>query len=237
MALLFKRRIPKMDSRITNLLNDINSRKTDSINKGEYSFFANRYAQDLINAACKANNYEALEQYYEIIKTWDDICNLPLECGTYLENLCNQEDRMIAIHRTYLGEYNYEYGVPINDRLLGILQLGLQNMGHVNAGADSGLPHPNLTTSPLASFSGFVNLIGSYKNNNTTIIVNFPASYVDEDGALRKPEYANYIYDFINGAPYIKPEYIEFVIIKNKDGLDYYYSADEIMETLRRNVQ
>ena len=224
------------DKEIKKLWKEINKKIQLAHEQGRYSFFENTYSKQMLTAATKENNYEALQYIYNMIDTWDKECKLSEDAGNYLESLCFQNDRTIAIHRTNIGPLTDEYGVPINNNLLDIIQRGIVNLGHANVGGNVGIPDPSLTVTPLANFTGFVNLFGLYKNNNVTIVTSFPKEYVLDDCSLSDLKNANNIYDIINGTPYIKPEYIEAVIFKNPDGLDLLYKRSDILEKLSKNI-
>ena len=218
------------------LLEEAKKRINLSNQRGKYSFFENPYAKKLLRGIYNNCDYEQMHSIFDIISTWDNACNLSIETGNYVEQLCNQPDRVVAIHRSNIGELSNENGVLINSNVLEILQRGLQNLGHSNVGANIGIPHPSLTVTPLADFTGFVNLFASYKNNNITVLLSFPKQYVADDCSFNNINQADYIYNYVNNIPFIKPEYIEAIIYKNNDGFDLCYKKDEILEILRNKA-
>lgn len=197
---------------------------------GRYSFFENDFANEFLDKCVQVNDYDRYITFYNMIESWDDVCNLSLESGEYVSNLWLSDlDKIPAIHRTNLGPYEHEFGIPQNNLLEEIMDRGLINNGHGMQGAFVGTPSLALTTMPLDSFTGMINLFGSYKSNNTTIILQFPRELVRKDLEFTSKDASKIIYDNSNGLNIIKPEYILGAIVKSDDGLDQYYSKEQIL--------
>ena len=147
-----------------------------------------------------------------------------------LDNL--SESNQVFIHRTNLGLDKEIDGIPESDDLYSIMHDGLKNYGHINAvggGAVSKNP-PSLclTMSHFKGFSGYINLLSKYMDNDTIIISSFPNDIIDNDGCARR-DYSD-IYDLSNDIPSVKPEYMLGALLKKNDGFWHYYSKDEIID-------
>lgn len=199
------------------ILNKISKIKLNKEKNDEYSLF---------DASFVKLNDDNLETVYDILSGWDEVCKLPKDVGEFLDQISSDSENAVAIHRTRMFEGN-------NILIESIAKDGLINNGHVmSSGADSGIPDLNLTLTPLDGMSGFINLVGSYKDNNLTIVYSFPTNLVDKKTLEFKNEDAvNQIYNF-NGRAYIKPEYIVGAIIKGKNGeLDKFITHDEMLSS------
>lgn len=198
--------------------------------QGRYSFFENDFAYEFLDKCVKENDYDRYMVFYDMIDGWDRECNLSLETGQYIGNLwLSDPNKIPAIHRTYLDGYTYQNGMPYSEDLFNIMEEGLYNYGHANLGAVVGIPDLSLTTTPLDSFTGMINLIASYKHNNTTIIMQFPRELVDNSMGFTSKEAIDTIYDQSTGYCVIKPEYILGAVVKSDDGFDQFYSKEQIL--------
>jgi hypothetical protein len=141
------------------------------------------------------------------------------------------------IHRTNLGFDPDESGLQQNDILENIMNDGLMNSGHLNDnGAYDKKPLLTSTLSPLTGLSGVINLISSYKDNDVTIIVAFPKRIVNAEGNIINQSDYSVVYDVSKYPPKVKPEYIVGAILKKKNGLDEFYSREEIIEGLNKEL-
>lgn len=227
----------KVDPRIVEKQANIDIIIRDAHAKGRYCFFENSFAFEFLDRCAKENDYERFEMFYNMIKSWDDVCTLSLETGQYVSNLWLSDlNKLPAIHRTHLYDYSNEDGIPYCDDLHSIMSDGLVNYGHANLGAPQDIPALSLTTTPLDNFTGMLNLIGSYKNNNTTVILQFPREYVGEDLQFRNDQAADVIYDRSSGFCVIKPEYILGAIVKSDNDFDQFYSKEQLLSVDKNRI-
>ena len=175
---------------------------------------------------------EQAETVFDMLEFWDENSHIPYETGRLLNELEQDDTIEPAIHRTYF-RYEPINGYQHNEDLEDIMCNGLINYGHANAVGGAAFlnkePDVALTMTPFRGITGIINLAGSYKGNNTTIIAAFPKSIVDED-LYNKNNKENEIYDHHGKFNYIKPKYILGALIKNKNDLDTFYLKSEILE-------
>ena len=203
------------------ILNKIQKEKLDKSKSGEYSLF---------DASFVKLTDDNMEIVYDILSGWDKECKIPKDVGEFLNQISNDPENAVAIHRTHMYE---ESNVLIEK----IAKEGLINNGHImSSGAGGGIPSLSLTLSPLVGMTGFINLVGSYKNNNLTVIYSFPTNLVDKETLEFKNDDAiKQVYDFKNRV-YIKPEYIVGAIVKGKNGeLDKFLTHDEMLSLNMKN--
>lgn len=168
----------------------------------------------------------------DLLLDWDRYCNITPEVGKFLDELASNPRNSVAIHRTKTfiekdNENNYHSKI-----LDSISKSGLKNGGHLmSSAAYSKVPNLGLTLSPFVGLSSFLQLIGSYKDNNVVVIYSFPSNLVDKKTLdFKNKDAINKIYDF-NSEVYVKPEYMIGAIIKNSENnLDEFFTRDEILE-------
>lgn len=175
---------------------------------------------------------DQIEFIYDTLKYWDENSHIPYETGRLLNELEQDDTIEPAIHRTYF-RYETINNYKHNESLEDIMCNGLINNGHINAIGGgvflNEVPDVALTMTPFRGISGIINLAGSYKGNNTTVIAAFPKDLVTED-LENKENKENQIYDHHGNFDYIKPKYILGALIKNKTGLDTFYLKNEVLE-------
>lgn len=193
--------------------------------KGRYSLFETTFAKEFF---AKDLDYEKREYFFDLIEGWDEKCNIPYNIGVSLDRISN--DNTVMIHRTKLDIDN---DVENNEKLQSIMNDGLKNYGHGNAVGGSAFieePPLTLTMTPLKGISGWINLLSTWHENDSVIIAAFPKEFVKSDGEFANDKSANLIYNYSGEVPSIKTDYLVGAIIKKEDGLDEFYTRDEIKE-------
>lgn len=208
---------------------DYNKEIKDAIIKkdkeGKYSIFSSDAFKKYINS-------DSIDIIFDIVREWDEGCNLSTELGEALNNISRDENNMIAFSRVYLAALDKETNIIKSDEIADIAKYGLENNGHVNSSAAiQKVIHPSLKLSPFVGIEGWIQLIGSYKNNNAIILYSLPKQYVDEDCHFTSPNADKIIYNYSeNGIPLIKPEYLIGMIVKNKDNaIDVFLTRDDML--------
>lgn len=200
---------------------------------GRFSFFEFDYLKNLLDS--RVDDIENYEYFYGIIKDFDGKCNLSRKSGEYLNQILKDQNSVFAIHRTNLGEITKNAaGIPENSILSKIMDEGLINNGHAlsgGGGAVSLTPDLNLTTTPLSGISGFLNLVGSYKDNNVTVILKFPDDLVSKD-LVRGAEN---VHITKGNMSYINPDYIAGAIVKDANGFDQFFTKEQILSKNKFN--
>lgn len=221
----------RIDTRIISKEIDRADKIDEAHSKGRYSFFENDFAKEYFDRCMKMNDFDRYITLYNMVEGWDDVCNLSLETGEYISSLWREDvDKIPAIHRANVGDIKMDGDIPTNVNLLDIMKNGLINNGHaMQGGFVKGAPSLSLTATPLDSFTGMINLLASYKNNNVIIVLQFPRLLVDKDLRFTTEGVANTIYNKDGNIHVIKPEYILGVIVKSKEGLDQFYSREQIL--------
>lgn len=220
------------NTKIMLLKEKVKIRRNAAHKEGRFSLFDAKFATD---AFSKSTNYEYLSMNYEMISGWDEMCNLPYGVGVSLDRLAN--DSIVMVHRTRLNLDMDSQGLNCNEALHNIMDEGLMNFGHMNAvggGAYSSEPPSlTLTMTPLKGISGYINLLGSYHDNDTTIIAAFPKELVDSEGYVNKNVSWDKVYDLSGDTPRVKREFMVGAILKKNNGLDEFYTRDEIVATYK----
>ena len=90
--------------------------------------------------------------------------------------------------------------------------------------------------SALSGIAGFINLVSSYKDNNTVIIAVFPKEFFDENEEIRDESLYESMYDMVDGTPAVKPKFIVGALVKKEDGKWKLYTRDEIVENLVNKI-
>lgn len=176
-------------------------------------------------------NPNTINDIYKLIKDWDEISNIQYNTGVLLNELIEDPDVVVAIHRTKFKYKKYD-SYKHNEDLENIMCNGLYNNGHTNAvggAVQNGIPDVALTMTPIEGIAGIINLVGRYRGSNTTVIAVLPKDYVT-DNLENKTNMENKIYDYHDGFYYIKPKYIVGAIIKDIDNYDTFYLRNEILE-------
>lgn len=218
----------------------IESKKTQKKEEGRFSLYHAKFCEKMIESYKKYENIKWLE---EVIDGWDDYCKLSYEEGMSLDKLIEDPNYVVAIHRTNLDLDRDKKGLTTSDGLQSIMTKGLINFGHANATGGGAylntVPEISLTMSPVDGLGGYINLVSNYKNNDTVILAAFPKAKFDENSVLisglvdKNLNIVNglteTIYDTTDRFPKIKPEYIIGAILKKNNGLDEFYTREEII--------
>jgi hypothetical protein len=189
-----------------------------------YSFFEFDFSRDLLKRMERLNDYGKYEFFYNLMAGWDEVCNFDRETGEYLNSLFADPNYVTAIHRGYLGPINPNE-VMANSNISDIMNLGLINNGHGMQGVFDDIPSLSLTTTPMTSFGDLINLVGSYKDNNATVVLQFPTEEVDSDLSFKGED----VYVKRNGISYIDPKYVKGIIVKQENARDKYFSREELL--------
>ena len=219
--MLFTFKFKKREDEYTKYKKIIEAKRKQCDLEGRYCMFDNPYASRLVQKP-KGGLDEHFEDRFEIVSDITDNCRLSKDTGEYIERLISEEDKTLLIHRTLLYDDN-----QVNN----ILTEGLFNNGHAFVGGGRmETPSPTLTTTPVSSLGGFINLFSNYKDNNYVFLLQVPKEYINEDGNFVDLDSSPYyVYDMSGTIPRFKPEYVIGIIKKNDNGLDRYYSKEEIL--------
>ena len=230
--------VAKRKMKEAQLRKKVQTKREEAHKEGRFSLFHVReFAKYFKNGV----SYDSMEYMYELLEGWDKKCNLSYEFGTHLDELVSNEDYVVCINR---GDFTFDKsnsGLEKSTRLESIMERGLINYGHANAvggsafmsGTIAGL---SLATTPLIGLSGYINLVGSYKNNDTTIIMIFPSSLVGKDGNIKHGVDPNLVYDLSGENPVIRSEFMYGAILKKDNGYDEFYSKDQIIQSKNTRV-
>lgn len=211
------------------LLKKIELLKESAREKGRFSMFNFNIVSSL---NLNKMDYANLNYFYNLIKNYDDQCNIPYDIGAFLDRIA--QDYTIMIHRTKINQNEEETGLHYNVILKDIMNDGLKNNGHImSSGGKEQKPLLTLTLTPLTGLAGYINLVTPYKSNDVVVIAAFPKNLVDENGNIVNKDDYSKIYDESEITPKIRPEYIIGALLKKKNGLDEYYSREEILDKLR----
>lgn len=213
--------------KINAILEEIDAIKKDAEANGRFSFFHTQYAEDLFK---RVKVYNDLKYFYDLFKEHDENYKIPYEVGMNLDKLIHE--KQVFIHRTNLDMDISGPNIGNNVVLGLIMEEGLANNGHafaVGGGAYSDEPPSlGLTMSPLGDVEGYINLVSSYKDNDTIVIAAFPKEIITMDGEPTR-DYSD-IYDLSQYPPRVKTEYMVGAIVKKDEGLWDYYTRDEILK-------
>ena len=206
----------------------INKHIDDCQSKNLYSVFASKECIDkLINTGDNLN----IKYFYESRKKIDDKLPVPMEVGTKLEELINNENLTIGIHRSEISSD------IINDELMRkILEKGIVNYGDLSSGAIRLRPGLTKTVSFPENLCNTLNLLkGSYKGSTGGFVLAFPRDSVTIDGEVIGDN--DKIYYEINGSSYIKPEYIVGYVDTSYGVMNFFDKEKLINEIEKTNTQ
>ncbi|MBR4262208.1 MAG: hypothetical protein IKQ35_02460 [Bacilli bacterium] len=203
----------------------------DAAAQGRFSLFM---CSDIKNNFTKDKSLDTVEFFYDLCKGWDEMCNIPLNFGLFLDELSQDESVVVGLHRTNIryGERNGD--VPSSNDLVDMMENGLINYGHANAVGGSAFmkdPPPSLTFSPLKGITGYINLVGSYNGNNTVVLACFPSELVDDELGIKDRSRIDELYDMSGNNARVRPEHMMGAIIKNNNGLDEVFTKEEILSS------
>ena len=205
-------------------------------NEGRFSLFHTRFAMEKLS---QLNNYKDLKYFYDILEGHDSDCKISYKIGLSIDRILS--DNTVLVHRTNLSLDRDVIGLPQSEELYCIMKDGLKNYGHLNAyggGASlNSVPSLSLTSTPLVGLAGYINLISSYKDNDTVILMSFPKTLVNDQGDIVDSSYNGEVYNLETNPPTVKPKYILGAIIKKDGKLDEFYLKDEIINAFENNIK
>ena len=209
--------------------------KVELLNKqheenGFYSLLQTKYVQDYIDKLLKSGDvkktYIALKNFYDISLRLDSEVQINYQVGKIIDDIVSDKTSDVLIHRTnlYLDEND------TSNALKSIMENGLINYGHTNAMGGTAFlnmaPSLGLTTTPLNGLSGYINLLSSWHENDSIIIIKIPKGLLDSDFDYINE---NDIYNQLDGKYYIKPEYMVGNIVRKNNKLNKLYTKEEIL--------
>lgn len=216
-----------LDERIVSKKADVDALIKKAMEDDRYSLFEFKPIIEMLQRCESINSYEKYEFFYNLINGWDSISSISRNSGEYInEEMVNHPESILGIHRAFLGNMEYNDGIPSNSNLNSIMKDGLINNGHSMQGAVVDTPSLALTVSPLDTITGFINLVGSYKSNNVIVLLEFPRDKVEDDLHFKDGSFDVYIEK--DGLRYINPKYILGAIVKD-DGKDCFYSREQLL--------
>lgn len=206
-----------------------------SMVENKFYLLSSSYFKNILNN--KSLDDKTLEFFYDLCKEWDDYGSLDLNFGLELENLIEDKDYVIGVHRT--DSYSYiDNDGEIHSKLIStIFDEGLKNFGDLSSGVDiTEAPEPAKTVSPITDImDAVIYLKSSYKNSDASVLVALPRDYVDNYLEF-KGDYQNEIYN-IKGKSYtIKPEYLVGVVYQ-KGGNCKVYTKEEVKSQNKGKVE
>ena len=161
---------------------------------------------------------------FATIKKIDSNFNLPLEFGRFLEDVSNDPDYVIGVHRA-----NYIYDGDNSNQLMSVMSEGLLNQ---KIGNEQARPSNTFTLFDSNSIGGLLAFADGYKENNTTVVAAFPSYAVDEELNIKDEIFIDDIYDMSGDTPRIKPEHIVCAIKKESNGLDSVILRSEFLPSI-----
>ena len=221
----------------------IEAKKKAAEMNGKFSLFHAKTVIDTFNVTA---SYSAMKSIYDIIDSWEGYCNIPYNIGVSLDKLVSNPNIVVCIHRTNLNLDRSASGIDPKEDLISIMESGLINYGHINAAGGPGfiktLPDLSLTMTSLDGIGGYINLVAPYKNNDVIILAAFPKAKFDSKGKLISGlvksdghivgfSKASKIYDLSKNGPKVKSNFIIGAILKKDNGLDEFYTRDEIINS------
>ncbi len=197
---------------------------------GRFSLFDAQFSKALFD---RLDKYKDYRDYFDLINGWDKDCKIALEDGLKLDK--EATENAILVNRVNLYLDKDSEGLPYDDVLLDHMKYGISNNGQVAQGAISNTyPSLSVFSTILQGLAGYINLLASYKNNDTIFLVRLPKKFVNNDGNVIDNSLYEQIYYKLEGETKyrIKPEYTYGVILKKSDGSFQVYSRDEVVEQL-----
>ncbi|MBQ6687215.1 MAG: hypothetical protein IJN03_01680 [Bacilli bacterium] len=204
----------------------IENLQKQGINSNCYYLINSKDMQDVINKC--GNDSEKLEYFYNLCASWDNLGSaIPLEIGSYIENLLKEPSVRIGIHRSSLVIDKND------DTLKSIMSSGLRNDAQISQGATHDIPDLTKTISFVNNmFHTIPMLKGSYKGSNGSILFAFPSEYVDQEGNVL-PGFEDNIYEIKNGSYYIRPNFIIGYLV-SEYGVYNLYTKEDILNIERK---
>ena len=230
----------KNKKKINEFIDLINNQKKLYNDKENFYLFNSSYGEELINGAIKRSKKECnpyyVEYCYDLLKEWDNYGNLPKNISDLLENLINDSNYHIGIHRT--GGYGMiEVDDIFSSELLhDIFQKGLYITGDLSSGVDhkGEIIHPNKNISPLNNMLEVVMLCkSSYKRSTGGVITAIPSKYVTSSYKI-KDGCADKVYYKVDNQWTLKPEYLVGFVSQN-EGNCKFYTKNEILNNYNKN--
>lgn len=198
-------------------------------------FVKDSLAKATQNSIDNKNSF-SIDYTYKIIKQWDEYGDMPQEVGDLLEELIQDENYVIGIHRT--GGYGMIDVEDIyrSDMLHSIFSKGLYMTGDLSTGVDhqGQMLNPNKNISPLNNIIEAVMYCkSSYKDSTGGVITKIPKEYVTTSYSL-KAEHGQDIYEKVDNQWTLKPKYLVGFVSQEK-GVCKFYSKEEILTNYKSN--
>ena len=217
--------------KIKQLLLEIEMYKKNFESMGLFSLLHTKYMEDYIdkslnNSKKELKTTQLLKFCLDTAKSNDSVTQVDLEVGKRIEELINDENNMMFIHRSKLSldENN------TSKDLESIMRDGLINYGHINAkgGVAYSLDAPGIgtTLTPMIGLSGYINLLSNWHNYDSVIVFSIPRELLDKDNDFIDN---NLAYNNVDGKYYIKPEYIVGNIVKKDSKLISFDLREDIL--------
>lgn len=237
---IFKKK--KELKKIKELAQKIEDRRQKALVSNRFSVMATEYARQTIKGimdkALETKDSSSLEYFYELVSDWDDYGNMPIEVGTKLNELIDNPDINVGIHRTGgYGMINFD-AVYSSKQLYNIFQNGLYITGDLSSGVDhkgEAVP-PNKNISPINNILEAI-ILGksSYKSSTGGIITAIPSEYVTNTYTIKKGHESD-IYTKVDNQWALKPEYL-VGFLAQRDGICKFYTKEEILHAKENNMK
>ena len=165
----------------------------------------------------------------DLIDEWDNDANkIPYKLGKQLEDVINDDTKVLAIHRTGLSLDEstdiFEHGLINNGAALqGVFQEGPPSL------SKTVLPISNPLDLDMALKRNYTSP-SSFTSSKGAVIVELPKSVVDDFGEII-PGKEMEVYDLINGVYHIKPKYISGYV-SMEDNIRKFYPKSEITKLI-----
>lgn len=213
-----------IEKRIIN--NKIERHKELFDNQNAYTILESNYFKNLFS---KIKDYKTLNEFVDSFISWDKEVTIPKETGKYLEDLVENKNLKIGIHRTRVYPDIYSDDVTRN-----ILENGLRNYGDMNSGSIR--KRPDLTKTMVLTLNLYNLLItikNSYNGSTGAFIFAFPSDIIDDEGTITK-ENTDLIY---NEKDNIKPEYLLGYLDNSYGVMNFITKENLIKEINKRNEE
>ena len=200
--------------------------------KGEFSLYNTMYFRNIENSniSVKGYNWSAID----LLLPYEKYAHIPKKLGEDLERLMYSTD-VIGIHRkdASIDFTQPESELVDNVFLMDDINIGILATGQVSYGAVEDIPLPSNTFDVFTGLSGWLNFVGSYKNNDVIYLYRFPKGTVSEDLSLLDTENKSGLYTEEDGLLYFSKDNIIGVITKDPNGKFKMYDP----EVLRKQYE
>jgi len=223
-----KYKVEKNTMSLKELEKEIENAKKKSIQEDSYLLLASSWGIEKLRGI---KDSKSRRYFYNLYKQWDDAGYIKLEDGKNLESLL--ENMNLGVH--HIGFTFDLTDIENNEIVHNIIDNGLKNMGDLMRGMmftdDVSLSKTIAQiNNPLQMV---MHLKGSYKNSNTKFIFAFPKELVDKDMHFTNGDSVKQIYDYIDGIPHVKPEFI-VSFYTNDNGICKHYNKEDFKTKLSK---